>query len=410
MGKSIYIKIDIERLIKYIAYFIIFFIVFYFETVELPNGIKVSQVWKLPFFLAIIVYILSHSPFGRPDFVKVRYLMSLKQIINYGSFFNNIMEMFKYSMFPLLYDFINRVFKFSRNLERILLVVSQYFILTCIPFLLGIFHERVDGLSYGDFQAFTGIFGAQHAASSILSLSLFVILNHLKNNKLPSFEKFYNYFLCAVSILSIYRAFTRTGWVMCAIGIIVLYFPPKVQLKQVLKYSLIVLSFLVAGLILFHSVPEFRAKLSDQDVVSGNSIQKGSGRLIFAFFSLQLWNEGNIVQKFFGFGLDGVMDNMESNIGLRLFSHNGFIDALSANGLIGLFLMFWYLISLFKNIQKCKGTSFYRLCLAMLFIYVSFQATQGGGLFQIDLLMALTFVMMNKQRIESQSNLKMSIL
>lgn len=390
------------NVLKYIFYFILFFGLFYVEVIELPSGITISQLWKMPFFFFMAVYIILYRAKKIPTFVKLKGWIAFKQLIITDifntSFLSNIMQLTKNAMFPIMFYFFNLAFHDSRKLEKLTLTISQYFILTCIPFMLGWIPSIEDGLMYGDYVGFTGIFGAQHAAASVVTISIIVILRHLEECKSHVWSKLYNFGLCIIGCYAVYATLARTGWVMLALGVIILYLPSHINTKQFVRMLCSICLIIFAYTYLYNNSELFRAKVEDRDVETGYQYEKGSGRLIFAQVSLSLWEEGNLGDKLFGVGLDQLQDNMYDKIGHRIFSHNGFIDALVANGLIGLFLMVLFIFYMLYFVFKCKHTPYFRLGLILSIQYIAFQATQGGGLFQIDLFMALIFVAMLKQK------------
>ena len=83
----------------------------------------------------------------------------------------------------------------------------------------------------------------------------------------------------------------------------------------------------------------------------------------------------------------------------RVGAHNGFVDMLARNGIVGLLLMFLMLIALFAFIRRRKQCPTYRLALALWLMNFSFQVTQGGSMFHTDLLYALTFCMLEEEYI-----------
>lgn len=80
-------------------------------------------------------------------------------------------------------------------------------------------------------------------------------------------------------------------------------------------------------------------------------------------------------------------------------AHNGFVDMLARNGIVGLLLMFLMLIALFAFIRRRKQCPTYRLALALWLMNFSFQVTQGGSMFHTDLLYALTFCLLEEEYI-----------
>ena len=75
---------------------------------------------------------------------------------------------------------------------------------------------------------------------------------------------------------------------------------------------------------------------------------------------------------------------------MRIFSHNGFVDALTINGLIGIFLFFLFFFLIFKFILQQKTSKYFRINFTFIIMYLSYQLTQGGVTFGTDIFLALS--------------------
>lgn len=391
------------RLIKYIIYFLFFFTLFYLESFQVTPAITFSQLWKIPLVFFMIAYILSKKNIIRPKFNKVAYLHGAKNLFNQAIFTNpitNIIETFRFSNFPLLYDTINIYFKDTYKLQKFLIRISQYVILSSIPFLLGFLESVNEGrIKFGENPAYSGIFQNSHSASIVTTFALLVLIHQIKTYKLNFFLKIYNLLLIVLGLYALYLAFVRTGYLMFAIGIIVLFLPNRFQIRQWVVLSAIAFTLSSIFIYFMETNESFRYRILDQDK-RGEQSSLGSGRLDFATYSLLYWYEGDMLQKVFGRGLDNVEDNLERKTGMRIFSHNGFVDALAINGIIGITIFITFLYLIYNNIRKNKSSSTYRLALAMFFCFLSFQATQGGAGFPIDLYMVSVLNLTNKNQIQ----------
>ncbi len=74
-------------------------------------------------------------------------------------------------------------------------------------------------------------------------------------------------------------------------------------------------------------------------------------------------------------------DLMEDKINKRLLSHNGFVDALVHNGLIGLILYLLFLIAVLKTLVRNRENLFFSLGIASFISFLSFIFLQGGIFF-----------------------------
>ena len=80
--------------------------------------------------------------------------------------------------------------------------------------------------------------------------------------------------------------------------------------------------------------------------------QISSGRLTLSLVNLESYWESNLLSKLFGMGFQYSTDVMYKKIGMRKVSHNGFVDALVHNGLLGLIFYLIYFKSHLYNITS----------------------------------------------------------
>ena len=387
-------------IINYIFYFILFFILFYLENYNITDSLTFSQAWKIPLVFFMIWYVIRRRNVDRPKFNKVAYFIGLKNIFNQGILINpatNIIETFRFTNFPLLYDTFNIYFKDPEKLQKFIIRISQYFILSSIPYLIGILKSVKEGIEFGESLSFIGIFQNAHSASIISSLALLVLVYHLKTDRPSLVMCIYNILLICLGLYCLYFAFVRTGYLMFAIGLTVLFLPSKISIRQSVLFFILAISLVATFYHLMETNESFRYRILDQK--EGEQRAAGSGRLILAASSLKYWAEGNLHQLILGRGLDNVKDNIEKRTGLRNFSHNGFVDAIAVNGLIGISLLLLFIYFTYKNIRRNKKAKTYRLSLAIFLCYLSFQLTQGGILFPIDLYIISILNLNNKEHL-----------
>lgn len=378
------------KFIKYLAYFAIFFVLFYLENFKVSETLTFSQFWKIPLIVLLFSVIALYKNIKRPAFNRFAYLYAFKNLFNQGFFtapITNLVETFRYSSLPLLNDTLGLFFKSSFGLHAFIVRIAQNFILSSIPFLVGVLKSPAQGLVYGDEESFVGLFQNPHSSSIITCFSILILIHHLRSSQLVRVTKLFNMVLVGVGIFILYKAFVRTGYLMFLVGLVILYFPANLNFKQWFT-SMLAFSILTIGIYQFFQNEErFRQRILDQNA-EGVAMDFGSGRLVFAAISLQFWLEGNWHQMLLGRGLEEVKDNLQKKTGMRIFSHNGIVDSLVINGLIGLLLFISMLFFMLAEIRKHRSSKYYRLSLAMFVSYIIFQFTQGGTLFPSDLLMA----------------------
>lgn len=134
-------------------------------------------------------------------------------------------------------------------------------------------------------------------------------------------------------------------------------------------------------------------RFSDETIYSQNQDTDkmrslGSGRLYFASTALSNWYNGGFQTVMLGYGQGNALDYMEQSIGLHIFAHNGFVDIIQMNGLIGIFLYILFIIYLFKMIHKNKNSKYYQLSIILYISYIFFMILQGGHFFLPEVILS----------------------
>ena len=307
------------------------------------------------------------------------------------SYFSGIVDFLRYMMFPLLYEYASIKIKNPKNLDKMLLGFAQFIILSGIPFFLGILTSSSDEAYHLEgFESYTGIFQNSHGAAITTTTAVLILLAFIKSkSSIIRFPKL-NYLVLLFGIYLVYLTFVRTGYVMFAIGLVILFLPEKLSIKQILL-SVLVVSVLVFGFVYLLETSEFFYNRIF-DIRNGRQTAAGSGRLLLWKATWDLWYNGNFFEVFFGYGYDGLVDNMFKAVGLRVYAHNEIFTQLGQNGLLGVLFFIGYLVTLFKFIWKRRKRLSYRLAIAIYFLYVSLMLTQGGMWFELDIFMVLVFV------------------
>ncbi len=387
-------------MLNYIKYFIIFFFLFYLEPIIIYGNLTFSQIWKIPFIIFSISFII-YKRYYKKSFSGISFLYSIKNIFNESLFTNpitNLIETFRYLNFFVIYELIRLTFFKSKiYIFKILVRISQYFILSNIPFLLGILRSRKDGIIFGERLSFVGIFQNPHAASVILSFSTILLINNLHNFKKFNFLKLYNIILISFGLVCISLSFVRTGYLITFLGLFIILHPNNKY--KIYKYYIFIFFTLFFIFYYINSNAILRNRIYDLNKY-GNQLRIGSGRIEFASISYDYWSKGDIFILFFGRGLDNIKNNLFNKTGMRIFSHNGFVDALTINGLIGIFLFILSFFFIFKFILKQKKSNYFRINLTFIVMYLSYQLTQGGVTFGTDIFLALSLNLLSQTKYE----------
>lgn len=360
-----------------------------------------SQIWKVFLLLGIFIDVLRIKiiHYRRPAFLKFAYLWGAKNFINYGLIeypFSTIAYGLKFSILPILCDYFVNKFKSKDVLFRFGLVISQYFILFNIPFLLGILKPEDNAVIYDGIEAYTGIFSGQHTTAITTAMAMMFLAYQTIQHNIKRKDRIYNGILFIIACYILYSTFTRTGWAMGVLGLIILISARKSSVKMV--FTQVIALAVIGGAYLYMLNNDERFYNRINDVINDGEYQAdaGSGRLIYASISLNMFQNSDTAEQLIGNGIDPLMDNMERAIGLRIYSHNGWIDALTGNGIIGLFLLVVFCFTAFIYSIRHRKEKYAEITISCIIMYISYQSTQGGVFFYQDLLVAIAFALIIK--------------
>lgn len=389
--QPIKLGLNIAKPYKYLLWFLVFFLLNYLsETIPNIAGLSFNQLWKLP-VLAYLLMLFSLNKRKKESFeiitiwLVIEYSLCREIIVNpFGCFIRITKQQIP---FVLLFSYWFFYYKNKTNrLEIILFCIAQYVAISCIPFLLGIIpslKNTHDLANFGiDGTYFSGVFGSPHAASAIFGASMMVLVYGFSSNRFTTnFSKFVNVIFIGILLISIFKAYTRTGWLMLLVSI-VFYFDWRNMKFKHFKNVIIILSLISAGLVtLYNTNDAFHARLTGRNVYNGKGGEeievKGSGRVDFwANAVTGLWNSNNAYYLLFGRGMTMVVEDNYRTTGMKVFSHNQFMDSLAQNGIFGLSLLLAYYFTLFGFIKK-KKSKYGRLCMSLFMASIIFAFFQS---------------------------------
>lgn len=353
-----------------------------------------SQVWKLPLFGFLIWQVIIIRNREKPGFIKWSYARAAKNLFTGGfsvSYVAGIIDFVRYMMFPLMYEYVSLKVKDLKKLDTILLGFAQFIIISGIPFVFGLMQSKAkDAILYEDFDSYAGMFQNTHGAAITTTTAVLILLAFIKLKSNSIKYKKLNYALLMFGIYLIYLTFIRTGYAMFFIGLVFIFMPKKLTLKQILGAVLAIAILVVGFVYLLETSETFYNRIFD--IRNGKQTAAGSGRLLFWKASFDLWFNGSVFEIFFGFGYEGLLDKIGEVTGIRVYAHNEFFTQLGQNGLLGVFFFLGYLASLLRFIWERRKMPSYRLSIAVYFLYVSLMLTQGGMWFELDVFMVLVFV------------------
>lgn len=383
----------------FLAYFTLFFLMYFGPVAVGPTTF--SQIWKIPLLIYLIWHVFVVRKQKMPNFIKWSYARAAKNLITGGmavSYISGIIDFIRYMMFPLMYEFAIDKIKNIKSLDKILLGFAQFVIVSGVPFVLGLMKSKAtDTVLYDGLDSYSGMFQNSHGAAITTTTAVLILMAFLKMKSSIIRYTVLNYLILVFGIYVVYLTFIRTGYAMLAIGVVILFLPKKLDIRQIFG-GLAMFAVLIFGFMyLLETSESFYNRIFD--IRNGQKTAAGSGRLLFWKASVDLWFNGNIFELFFGFGYDGLVDHIYKAVGLRVFAHNEFFTQLGQNGLLGIVFFIGYLISLFKFIWKRRMYPSYRLAIAIFFLYVSLMLTQGGMWFEVDVFMVLVFVKLEFENI-----------
>ena len=395
-----------KRKIYTTVFFVLFVLIHYCEGYGSIGGVSIAQLWKIPILLYFL-YVACRGDRKWFPFEKYSYLSSVEKFLCPAIISNPvsiIVHASKQLPMVLFFNFWLTQYAEDKNvLETILYTLAQYIALASLVCLLGIItpingYELAD--AYGDsVMYYSAIFGSVHAASSYYCVSLFVLLFGLKKGRFVSNpQKIYNIFLIIVLLYSLYKSFVRTGWVMCLLGGFVMFFNKEdFSVKKILRYVCVLGLIIYIGMYLYNNNSSLKARLTEKTIYSKSSEVNinGSGRFKFWAISLSNYAQNDIYGLFFGKGYDAVVDDMEKAIGIRVFSHNHYVDTLAQYGILGLLLLLMYFYSIYRFIVKYGRGSPYQLLVKVIFLsYIVFAFLQNEMYFWYAALFAVSLALM----------------
>ncbi|MBN2598105.1 O-antigen ligase family protein [Labilibaculum sp.] len=385
---------------KYVetAFWMLAFFVALFLKSYTIGGQEMAYIWKLPLLIFLFVGVLGQKVHF--NFLILGYLFAIKNLVN-TSFFDypvdSIINFSKYLTIPLvahwIYLNINSV-ESLKKLRMLPVYLAGFLIISNIPYYLGVFSAPVSKtmlwMEDTSLDGLVGILGAPHYTSALLSIACIVILEFIVNKRGDMLMNFVLGPLLLLGLFFLFKTYTRTGWLMFVVGVSIL-FVRKITFKEAGKIlALSVLLF--AGLIVLYQTNEgFRRRVMDdragqEDKSAYETV--GSGRLQIAQVYLENLYESNFVTYLVGMGMQESQNRYEKKDGMPLFAHNGFVQTIVDNGILGFLLYLVFLYSIFSEISK-SNSSHNQLTVAIFFMFISCLVTQQANYFLLDLFLSL---------------------
>jgi hypothetical protein len=389
-----------------------FFAIFYLEPVNI-GGIKFAIVWKVPLILFLIIVFFRHIGRGykMPIFMFFGFLLGLKYFFSISGleyYSTTILESMKFITFFLLIVWFQSSFKVD-TLLKFGTILSIFTILSFLPFMFGFLEPlgKVNDLSkYGDLEgsSLTGIFQNPHAASIVLAFALLVLLYLWMKEHNRRLRLMYAGFLM-LGVVELALTLARTGWAMFVIGAFYLSYK-KFKVKHYILISIFALFGAMYTASIFQHSPLLQSlylrlqgdtKYSDFD-------DAGSGRSQFAAIAIDSWQSEGFEGIVIGLGMELAKDKMGDMIGARLVAHNGFVQILQSEGILGEALLLLYMFFLFRYIRRFRNSEFYALVMSLYIAYLTAYYFQGGDYFIPYVIFAIYLAILSKSVIHISAN------
>lgn len=383
-----------------LLYFLFFFIIFYLENITL-GGIKFSIIWKIPLFAVMIYYLINAtSSRTKPRYINSGFYFAFSKFLGSGIAFVQFIKDINIVLFGM---FFRKYLTDVNHVKKLLFFLAIFSIISFIPFDLGIIEPIGDQLETEGFgiteAGKIGIFSNPHQASINLSGSLLICLYFRK-----FLTKRFNtvlYLLIAYGIYTLLMTYVRTGLLAFLVGCVPVFIQ-EVKDNRFRRTALILSGLVIVGFIIISSNEGlynriFDIRLDSDYVVNQSTI--GSGRLIMWKINFEHWVSLSPELKLIGVGEKEALSFMKLKLGYALFSHNGFVDILIRNGIIGLLLFLFFLHKIYSEIRSNHLHNYLSLGLFGSYIIILF--FQGGTYFLFEILLVLSIEMGFQERINS---------
>lgn len=394
-----------RRSVRYYIFFLVLYLVIhYLEGLSSAGTFSFAQLWKIPVLLYLLWISIQYLT-GKTRFENATYWLAIESLFSPETLLNPIASFIytsKLLPFVLFFRFFYEKFQAKVEvLEKILYAFAQYICLASALTLTGIIKPASDMISAESFGIknavyFSGIFGAPHAASSYCCIAILILFNgFLIRHYKSRFSKIFNATLLLVGLIAIFKAYVRTGWLMLVIGLFCLVDFKTINAKRILAYLFCILLGIGGILYFYNNNIAFRNRINGVNIYQTRNPDGielgGSGRTAFWLNGISNWaNNDDIYQVFFGSGYTKVTENNLKTTGMKVFSHNLFVDTLAQHGIIGLMLLLTVFFSLYQFIIRIsRGSPYKRLCLGAYWSNVIFAFFQGLMYFDFAIAFAI---------------------
>ncbi|WP_225035061.1 O-antigen ligase family protein [Winogradskyella sp. SM1960] len=290
------------------------------------------------------------------------------------------------------------VLKYSiPELKNALLFFVSFFILAFVPYELGLLDSIETGYNleqYGsDISGAIGPFQTVHSASMALGGSFLVVLYFILDK---AFNRLYLSMLLILCFYFLFSTYVRTGMAMATVGSMpIVYYFGKKELSTRIRLIFIggLVTFMVSTWVLSNEILLNRITGKTQRGEELDSVETmGSGRGSLWQYAIEVYLESNVVEQLIGLGPSETLIRMSGKAHHKVFPHNGFLQILLGNGLIGLISLVYYMRKIYGIRRKTLKEHFV-LINGMLFAYFTMTLFQNHELLYFHILMMISIAM-----------------
>jgi len=386
---------------KFIKYLLLFLLI-YLDPF-LIGGFKWAQIWKI-IILVILFFYFSINKYKYNKFVSIYFLLAISSLFN-ASIFDSFIVEFGIFIKNLILPFILVYWINSKAyLNNFIKDFSVFIILSGIPFIFKLIPQlgeqydlEIFGSSLNIFT-YTGLFQNPHAASIITAYATIVCFSYFKKSR-KKIEKYFMLIVVIIGLILSVNTFVRTGLAMTIVGLLsnVLY---GKSLTKILKFlplfiliSLMIIAYVQSNELLINRLVGVNKYQTTLDI---NTVS--SGRLGIWKSSLISYTQNyDSLEIIFGLGESELKARNKENIGRPYVVHNGFLDMLITNGVLGLILYilfvkkwYYYLKNKAKSINA--NNIHLRISISIFFMYLTFMMVQGGPLIYDSIFIAYSII------------------
>lgn len=380
-------------------------LLFHFETISI-GGVKISHLWKGLALLYISFYLIKNNKiylFIYGSYILVAIIQLLHIDLSNG-FSTPIFKFIITLFFPLTGIFLLKYNAYQ--LKYSLLYFSFFFIASFIPYELGLIDSINDGYTLESFgsesSGLIGPYQSPHSASLTLASALVVIVFFWFEGSVKKRFLFPMFLIGSYFLLITY---VRTGLAMLIVGILpILYRFFKKNAKSRIRIIFMgsFVTFLMA-IQIFSNDALLNRITGNRTTSSEDTFETmGSGRGLIWLSSVSVYLNSSNTEKIIGMGELEQRKRIGYLTGMNISSHNGFLDLLLVNGIIGLilFLIFLYRVLKFLLAHKSDYNS---LAMSLFLLYLTMCFFQGYSWINTALMLMLSLGLCRNLMLQEKS-------